>query len=113
MYRLQHLILVAGASFALSGVAQAKGNWQWSDHFGRPGHDWGYLGAVDSAGNVYCFGTYAGPGSIPFYDMYIGGDTLFGSEAGFVSKHDASGNVDWALNVSFPKVWPIVPGDLG
>lgn len=74
--------------------------WQWSRHFGGPGHDYGQIGAVDAAGNVYCFGMYAGPGPGNFNDLYIADDTLHGRKASFVTKHDAVGNLVWALNLT-------------
>jgi hypothetical protein len=73
--------------------------WQWSRHFGGPGHDYGQIGAVDAAGNVYCFGSYAGPGPGNYTDLYIGNDTLHGRNGSFVTKYDASGNLEWALNM--------------
>ncbi|MCI1752759.1 MAG: hypothetical protein LKM36_07830 [Flavobacteriales bacterium] len=83
--------------FALnSSFAQG---WQWSRHFGGPGHDYGQIGAVDAADNVYCFGTYGGSGPGQYHDLYIQNDTLRGSRAGFLTKHDGDGNLLWALNI--------------
>ncbi len=75
--------------------------WQWSTHFGGGGHDQGYIGAVDQAGNVYSFGYYAGAGPWEYQDMYIGNDTLHGSGS-FVAKHDAQGNYLWSVNCVAP-----------
>jgi len=77
-------------------------DWQWSQHFGGPGHDWGYIGAVDTAGNVYCYGNYAGPGPGTYANMYIGGDTLVGVSGSFIAKFDPSGNMAWVKNCVSP-----------
>ncbi|MBK9763516.1 MAG: hypothetical protein IPO87_09185 [Flavobacteriales bacterium] len=77
-------------------------DWQWSQHFGGPGHDWGYIGAVDTAGNVYCYGNYAGPGPGTYSNMYIGGDTLVGVSGSFIAKFDPSGNMAWVKNCVSP-----------
>lgn len=80
-----------------SSIAQ---DWQWSTHFGGPGHDWGYIGTVDAAGNIYCYGNYAGSGPGNYYNMYIEGDTLEGNKDSFIAKFDTNGNLQWVKNCS-------------
>ncbi|MEO8734894.1 MAG: T9SS type A sorting domain-containing protein, partial [Flavobacteriales bacterium] len=93
-------ILFFGLCVALQLSSHAQ-FWQWSTHFGGGGHDQGYIGAVDQAGNVYSFGYYAGAGPWEYQDMYIGNDTLHGSGS-FVAKHDAQGNYLWSVNCVAP-----------
>lgn len=98
---LKRTLLFAGFSALLASSSLGQ-FWQWSTHFGGGGHDYGYIGAVDQAGNVYSYGQYAGSGPDQAYDMIIGEDTLHGSEAGFVAKHDAEGNYVWSVNCVAP-----------
>ncbi|HMU15297.1 MAG TPA: hypothetical protein PKE53_14995 [Flavobacteriales bacterium] len=97
----KHALLFVGFS-ALQASSSFGQFWQWSTHFGGGGHDFGYIGAVDQAGNVYSYGQYAGSGPGQAYDMIIGEDTLHGSEAGFVAKHDAEGDYVWSVNCVAP-----------
>jgi hypothetical protein len=83
----------------MSSMAVAQG-WQWSRHFGGPGHDYGQIGAVDAAGNVYCIGHYAGSGPGTYHNLYIGEDTLLGTEAGFLVKYNSSGTLMWSMNIA-------------
>ncbi|HRT54558.1 MAG TPA: hypothetical protein P5291_10780, partial [Flavobacteriales bacterium] len=67
----KHALLFVGFS-ALQASSSFGQFWQWSTHFGGGGHDFGYIGAVDQAGNVYSYGQYAGSGPGQAYDMIIG-----------------------------------------
>jgi outer membrane protein assembly factor BamB len=95
--------LLALLALVLSCPSLAQG-WQWSRHFGGPGHDFGQVGAVDAAGNVYCFGNYANSGPGTYHDLYIGQDTLEGTLAGYIAKYDEEGTMLWALNFACDNV---------
>jgi len=82
----------------IATTASIAQGWQWSQHFGGPGHDWGYIGAVDTLGNIYCYGTYAGPGPDNYFNLYIEGDTLEGNKDSFIAKFDPNGALVWVKN---------------
>lgn len=107
---LKRALLFAGFSMLLASTSSGQ-FWQWSTHFGGGGHDYGYIGAVDQAGNVYSYGQYAIAGPDQYQDMVIGNDTLHG-RGGFVAKHDAGGNYVWSVNCVAPSgglgLWGLV-----
>ncbi len=82
----------------IATTASIAQNWQWSTHFGGPGHDFGRIGGLDAFGNVYCYGGYGGSGPGNYSNMYIGSDTLFGRENSFILKYGATGNLLWVKN---------------
>jgi len=73
----------------------ASGNFVWAKRIGAPNSDRGHSIAVDSNGNVYTTGYFAGicdfDPSSETYNL-----TSFGSGDIFVLKLDASGNFIWA-----------------
>lgn len=61
------------------------------------------MGALDSDGNTYVFGSYANPlGPNWFSDFYIADDTLFGSNEAYLAKHAPDGALVWARTISSP-----------
>ena len=73
----------------------ASGNYVWAKRFGGANSDDGGSLAVDSSGNVYTTGSFAG--TVDF-DPGVGTANLTsaGDDDVFVSKLDASGNYVWA-----------------
>ena len=72
----------------------ASGNYVWAKQFGGTSNDYGYSVAVDSSGNVYTTGFFAGTAD---FDPGAGTANLTVVEGNvFVSKLDASGNYVWA-----------------
>jgi len=94
--RTKTILLVA--LWTVPAATSFAQGWQWSTHFGGPGHDWGRIGAVDTAGNIYCFGNYGLPGPGNYSNLYIGNDTLFGQEDSYLAKYNASGDLVWLKN---------------
>ncbi len=73
----------------------ASGNYVWAKQFGGTSSDEGFEVALDSAGNIYTTGYFAGTAD---FDPGAGTANLI-SDGGtdvFVSKLDASGNYVWA-----------------
>ncbi|MCB9183091.1 MAG: T9SS type A sorting domain-containing protein [Flavobacteriales bacterium] len=95
-FRLALLALFAtGAAFTQS--------WEWARQIGGPGPDGAYIGAVDTNGNVYVYGSYAMTlGPTGFQGCLLGEDTLVGSEDAFIAKFDAEGNLGWVKTLTGP-----------
>ena len=75
--------------------------WHWARQLGGPGPDYGRMGALDSDGNTYVFGSYANPvGPTWFSDFYIADDTLLGSNEAYLAKHAPDGALLWARTIS-------------
>ena len=81
----------------------ASGNYVWAKSFGSTRSDSGQSVEVDSFGNVYITGAFAG--TVDF-DPGPGVENLTSTPGGnvdvFVSKLDASGNYVWARNFAGP-----------
>lgn len=99
---MRYLIIVAVVLWAHSGSPQS---WQWSRHIGGPGPEAGgaRIGGVDTDGNLYLYGSYAGSiGTQDYFDCYFATDTLHGSNDSFLAKYDPSGTLFWVKNCVSP-----------
>jgi hypothetical protein len=90
---MRSLLLFFG--LILSALVGAQ-PWQWSHQLGGIGDQRATIAAVDASGAVYVHGTFLRHYEGEPYNLYIGGDTLDGSDGGqFFAKYDASGTVQW------------------
>ena len=85
----------AGSDDAYVSKLNSSGGFEWAKKFGGDGMDWGLSVAVDSSGNVYTTGYFAGTAD---FDPGVGtqGLTSSGDFDVFVSKLNSSGGFEWA-----------------
>ncbi len=64
--------------------------------------DRAFVGHVDLQHNSYLYGLYARPYASTYFNCYLEGDTMFGSNASFIAKYDLNGNLLWVKNCKSP-----------
>ena len=74
------------------GKLNVNGNWQWVTQAGGSDNDYGYAIEIDDTGNSYVSGSFQGTAYFGTYSI-----TSNGNDDIFVSKIDANGNWQWAI----------------
>jgi len=84
----------AGGNDVFIAKYDALGNFIWAKRLGNSGEDYSYSLGIDSIGNVYVTGRFAG---VVDFDPGIGTYTIAASSGGdYVLKLDGNGNFIWA-----------------
>lgn len=94
---------ISVAIFFFVILATGAQSWQWSDQIGGPGYDVALIAGADANSAIYLYGNYARiAGGVGHSDLYIGEDTLHGSNDAFLAKYSSNGSLVWARNCSSP-----------